>query len=353
MTDTPAIQLDGVSKAYDKADAPALHQTDLEIGQGEFFSLLGPSGSGKTTTLRLIAGFERTDSGRVVVDGVDVTHVPPFRRNVCTVFQNYALFPHLDVARNLAFPLEMLGVGRSEIRKRTAEALEQIDLADLGHRLPRQLSGGQQQRVALARALISQPRVLLLDEPLGALDLRLRQQMQVVLRDLQRRVGITFVYVTHDQGEALSLSDRLAVMNRGRIEQIGTPREAYYRPTTRFAASFVGKSNILACTIEGGLRARAGELVLELPPGTGEGGSAVAIRYEALRVVVPGDDAVNRLPATVRETTFLGDSQEVEVEACGHRLMLKTSGAGDSAPQAGTAIHIAVAPEDIVVLRDP
>jgi putative spermidine/putrescine transport system ATP-binding protein len=240
------VRLVGVRKTY--GDVVAVDHVDLEIEPGEFFTLLGPSGSGKTTTLRLIAGFERPDAGRVELSGVDVTNRAPYERDVNTVFQDYALFPHMTVAENVAYGLRVKNVPRAERKRRVEEILRVVRLPDVGGRKPIQLSGGQRQRIALARALVNAPKVLLLDEPLGALDLKLRQEMQIELRRIQRdvsEVGITFVYVTHDQEEALTMSDRLAVFNEGRIEQLGTPAEVYERPQTEFVAGFVGISNVL------------------------------------------------------------------------------------------------------------
>ena len=239
----PAVRLEGVRKEY--GDVVAVDGVDLEIGQGEFFTLLGPSGSGKTTTLRLIAGFERPDAGRIELGGRDVSAVPPYARDVNTVFQDYALFPHMTVADNVAYGLRVKGVSRRERQGRVESVLERMRLPGLGGRKPVQLSGGQRQRVALARALVNRPGVLLLDEPLGALDLKLRQEMQLFLKSLQQDLGITFVYVTHDQDEALTMSDRLAVFNHGRIEQLGAPAEVYERPQSAFVANFVGVSNEL------------------------------------------------------------------------------------------------------------
>jgi putative spermidine/putrescine transport system ATP-binding protein len=235
-----------VRKTY--GDVVAVEHVDLEISPGEFFTLLGPSGSGKTTTLRLIAGFERPDSGRIELSGVDVTNRAPYERDVNTVFQDYALFPHMTVAENVAYGLRVKGVPRAERRRRVEEILKVVRLPNVADRKPVQLSGGQRQRIALARALVNGPKVLLLDEPLGALDLKLRQEMQIELKRIQRdvsEVGITFVYVTHDQEEALTMSDRLAVFNEGRIEQLGTPEEVYEHPATEFVAGFVGISNVL------------------------------------------------------------------------------------------------------------
>lgn len=238
----PAVRFIEVGRQF--GDVHAIDRVSFEVGDGEFFSLLGPSGSGKTTCLRLIAGFERPDAGTIEVHGADVSGIPPYQRDVNTVFQDYALFPHMSVGQNVEYGLMIRKVARAERRKRCEEMLDLVKLSGLRDRRPVQLSGGQRQRVALARALINQPRVLLLDEPLGALDLKLREQMQVELKALQRQVGITFIYVTHDQGEALSMSDRLAVFNHGCVEQIGTPADIYEHPATAFVAGFVGVSNV-------------------------------------------------------------------------------------------------------------
>jgi spermidine/putrescine transport system ATP-binding protein len=247
-----AIELVGVEKEFTGGghDVRAVEHVDLQIAEGEFFALLGPSGCGKTTTLRMIAGFEEPTSGQILLHGRDMVGVPPFRRDVNMVFQQYALFPHMDVFENVAFGLRRKKVDKGEIKRRVAEALALVELEGRETRKPRQLSGGQQQRVALARALVNRPRALLLDEPLGALDLKLRQAMQLELKRIQREVGITFVYVTHDQEEALTMSDRLVVMNAGRIEQLGSPRELYEHPATRFVANFIGTSNILTGRLE-------------------------------------------------------------------------------------------------------
>jgi putative spermidine/putrescine transport system ATP-binding protein len=237
------IKLTGLRKTY--GDVVAVDHIDLEIARGEFFTLLGPSGSGKTTTLRLIAGFEDPDEGTVELGGADVTGLPPYDRQVNTVFQDYALFPHMSVSDNVEYGLRIGKVAKDERRRRRDEALEMVRLGGYGDRKPAELSGGQRQRVALARAIINRPRVLLLDEPLGALDLKLREQMQVELKSIQGDVGITFIYVTHDQDEALTMSNRIAVFNSGRIEQVGTPEEVYERPTTQFVGGFVGASNVL------------------------------------------------------------------------------------------------------------
>jgi spermidine/putrescine transport system ATP-binding protein len=237
------VELRGVTKRFD--DVTAVDDIDLDVRHGEFLSLLGPSGCGKTTTLRLIAGFEQPDEGEILIDGENVAGRPPYKRDVNTVFQSYALFPHLSVLDNVAYGLRQRGDPRGVRQGKAREALELVRLAELGERKPRQLSGGQQQRVALARALVMEPKVLLLDEPLGALDLKVRKQLQIELKRIQERVGITFVYVTHDQEEALAMSDRVAVMNEGRIEQLGAPREIYDAPATSFVADFIGETNFI------------------------------------------------------------------------------------------------------------
>jgi putative spermidine/putrescine transport system ATP-binding protein len=295
-----AIKLEGLTKAY--GDVMAVRQIDLEIRQGEFFSLLGPSGSGKTTTLRMIAGFELPTAGRVLLDGIDVSRLPPYDRDVNTVFQDYALFPHMSVGDNVAYGLMIRKVPRQERRERAAEALRMVRLEGYEERKPGQLSGGQRQRVALARALVNRPRVLLLDEPLGALDLKLRQQMQVELKSIQQDVGITFIYVTHDQDEALAMSDRMAIFEQGRIEQVGPPAEVYEAPATAFVAGFVGTSNLL----EGAVA----EAIL------GEPGS-FTVRPEKIQladVEAPlAADAVSAI-GTVHDVVYLGSDTKYHVQ---------------------------------------
>jgi putative spermidine/putrescine transport system ATP-binding protein len=270
---TTAIELDGVSRAF--GPVLALDNVSLAVDSGEFFALLGPSGSGKTTSLRLVAGFDQPTSGRVLLENVDVTGIPPFERSVNTVFQDYALFPHMTVAENVAYGPKVKGVRPAERRRQALEVLELVRLQSLAERSPAQLSGGQKQRVALARALVNHPKVLLLDEPLGALDLRLREEMQVELKSLQQRLGITFLYVTHDQGEALSMADRIAVFREGRIEQLDTPRGLYVRPKTAFVARFVGSANV----IEADAAARLTGVAQEF-----------AIRPELIDVLAPGSE---------------------------------------------------------------
>jgi putative spermidine/putrescine transport system ATP-binding protein len=278
---TADIRLSGLTKRF--SEVVAVDAVDLTVREGEFFTMLGPSGSGKTTTLRLIAGFERPDAGTVELAGKDVTGLPPYARDVNTVFQDYALFPHMTVVENVEYGLRIRKVAREERRRRAAEALETVRLPLLGSRKPSQLSGGQRQRVALARALVNRPRVLLLDEPLGALDLKLRQEMQTELKRIQQEVGITFVYVTHDQEEALTMSDRLAVFNNGRIEQIGAPAEVYEHPGSEFIAGFVGVSNVLE-----------------------RGGRRFTVRPEKVRLVNGSRDGLHTEPGTVRDVAYVG-----------------------------------------------
>jgi putative spermidine/putrescine transport system ATP-binding protein len=300
---TPAVRFDSVSRLF--GAVRAIDGVSFDIADGEFFSLLGPSGSGKTTCLRLIAGFERPDAGRVEVHGADVAGVPPYERDVNTVFQDYALFPHMTVGQNVEYGLMIRKVPAAERRRRADELLDQVKLAGMRERKPSQLSGGQRQRVALARALVNRPRVLLLDEPLGALDLKLREQMQVELKALQRQVGITFVYVTHDQGEALSMSDRLGVFNQGRIEQIGPPAQIYEHPATAFVAGFVGVSNVFE-----------GELARRL---SGER-AAFAIRPEKIRLVSadePSREGWATASGIIESVIYLGAATRYGVSLAG------------------------------------
>jgi putative spermidine/putrescine transport system ATP-binding protein len=282
-------------------DVVAVAGVDLEVRDGEFFSMLGPSGSGKTTTLRMIAGFELPTSGRILLHGTDVTNVPPFDRDVNTVFQDYALFPHMTVGQNVEYGLVVRKVAKAERKTRVAEALRMVRLEGYDARKPAQLSGGQRQRVALARALVNRPRVLLLDEPLGALDLKLREEMQIELKSIQQQVGITFIYVTHDQEEALTMSDRLAVFNDGRIEQLGTPAEVYERPATRFVAGFVGTSNLLRGDVARAVLGREGTFT---------------IRPEKIHLAPPDATAgpdEHAAPGTIRAVTYLGPDTRYRV----------------------------------------
>jgi putative spermidine/putrescine transport system ATP-binding protein len=328
----------GVRKSY--GEVVAVDGVDLEIASGEFFTMLGPSGSGKTTTLRLIAGFERPDAGRIELAGRDVTGRPPYLRDVNTVFQDYALFPHMTVAENVAYGLRVKGVPRAERRERVDEILEVVRLPGLGDRRPAQLSGGQRQRVALARALVNQPQVLLLDEPLGALDLKLRQEMQTELKRIQRavsEVGITFVYVTHDQEEALTMSDRLAVFNEGRIEQIGTPEAVYERPDNAFVAGFVGASNVLH-----------------------RGGRVFTVRPEKIRMTLDGGtrrEDGNAVTGRIRDVVYAGMFTRyiVDLEDGGElvvvRQNLETSSA-EALDQRGHRVLLEWSPEHAIETRE-
>ncbi|WP_448811664.1 ABC transporter ATP-binding protein [Agromyces bauzanensis] len=300
MTDQqPAIRLTGLTKEF--GAVTAVDHVDLEIAAGEFFSMLGPSGSGKTTVLRLIAGFEQPTSGTIELFGQDVTKRAPFDRDVNTVFQDYALFPHMSVLENVAYGLRVRGIGRKERNERALRALASVRLEQMATRKPSQLSGGQRQRVALARATVVQPKVLLLDEPLGALDLKLREQMQVELKEIQRELGITFIFVTHDQEEALTLSDRIAVFNNGRIEQLGTPADLYERPTSRFVADFVGTSNLFDDARSRDLLGRVGEH---------------SVRPEKMSVGTEphAGDGVRNAPGTVVEAIYLGSGIRLVVD---------------------------------------
>jgi spermidine/putrescine transport system ATP-binding protein len=340
------VRLDRVTKRF--GDVTAVDDLVLDVQQGEFFSLLGPSGCGKTTTLRMIGGFEEATAGTIHIAGEDVTDLPPFKRATNTVFQNYALFPHLDVFENIAFGLRRRKTPAAEIRHQVGFMLDLVDLPGYERRRPSQLSGGQQQRVALARALVNNPRVLLLDEPLGALDLKLRKQMQVELKRIQSEIGITFIFVTHDQEEAMTMSDRIAVMRAGRIEQLGPPEELYERPRTDFVAGFLGVSNLLDADVAGrngqfaDLRLDDGTM-LRAPVANVDGAPRVrlGVRPEKLRVLPLGDDAEaadgasNAIDGTVLDASYIGVSTQYIVETKdGHRLTvyaqnLETSGAAE------------------------
>jgi putative spermidine/putrescine transport system ATP-binding protein len=330
----PDIRLSALSKRY--GDVVAVDTIDLEIARGEFFTFLGPSGSGKTTTLRMIAGFEIPDGGTVYLAGADVTRVPPYDRDVNTVFQDYALFPHMSVAENVEYGLRVKKVDRAERERRRTEALEMIRLPGLESRKPNELSGGQRQRVALARAMVNRPRVLLLDEPLGALDLKLREQMQVELKSIQEEVGITFVYVTHDQEEALTMSDRVAVLNEGRIEQVGTPAEVYERPETRFVSGFVGVSNVLE-----------------------RDGRKFTVRPEKIALVESGDGVagLHTERGRIRDTSYAGMVTKylVALEAGGElqvvRQNLETTSA-EALEQRGQQVTVGWRPEHTVAVEE-
>jgi putative spermidine/putrescine transport system ATP-binding protein len=329
------IQLESLRKLY--GDVVAVDNIDLGVRRGEFFTMLGPSGSGKTTTLRLIAGFERPDAGRVLLRGRDVSPDPPYARDVNTVFQDYALFPHMSVGENIAYGLKIKKVPRGERRRRVDEALETVRLGGYGDRRPAQLSGGQRQRVALARALVNHPQVLLLDEPLGALDLKLRQEMQIELKRIQREVGITFVYVTHDQDEALTMSDRVAVFNHGRIEQVGPPAEVYEHPRTPFVAGFVGVSNLLE-----------------------REGRTLSVRPEKIHILDDGREPAAGMhvePGRIRDVVYAGMATRYIVELDGGgELTVVVQNLETSSAQAlearGRVVRLAWRPEHTLSLED-
>jgi putative spermidine/putrescine transport system ATP-binding protein len=358
-----AIEIADVSKVYD-GGVRAVDSVAMTIRPGEFFSLLGPSGCGKTTTLRMIAGFDTPSSGEIRVDGADITHVPAHKRDMAMVFQNYALFPHRTVAENVAFGLRMRGIGKATIATKVRDALAMVELSGMDDRRPAQLSGGQQQRVALARAIVIEPRVLLCDEPLGALDKKLRQQMQFELKQLQKSLGLTLVFVTHDQEEALAMSDRIAVMNAGRVEQVGTPVEIYDRPRTRFVADFIGDTNIFRgqrVRMDNGVGIAVGNgLVLALPDGAATPDKAslsVALRPEKIRLS-PGDIPVAAVGTSakgkIESTNFLGGAvlYRVALDSGQHVLAQQpNSGAGDlHAP--GHLVTLGWTPADLVILKD-
>ena len=347
----PAIRLTALTKSF--GAVVAVDALDLDIAPGEFFSMLGPSGSGKTTVLRLIAGFELPSSGTVELFGSDVTRSAPFDRDVNTVFQDYALFPHLSVLENVAYGLRVRGMGKRDRTKLAREALDSVRLSGFADRKPSQLSGGQRQRVALARATVVQPKVLLLDEPLGALDLKLREQMQVELKEIQRDLGITFIFVTHDQEEALTLSDRVAVFNNGRIEQLGTPAEIYERPRSPFVASFVGTSNIFSDSESATLLGRAGtnsvrpeKIVLAGPEASA---SSLSTPHPSLRP----DAAQLALPGVITEVIYLGAGTRLLVELDGAKrltVLEQNAGAGSRHDRRGERVLARFSAGDIVAL---
>ena len=352
----PEIRLAGVTKRF--GAVVAVDDVSIDINAGEFFSLLGPSGCGKTTTLRMIGGFDLPTTGRIQLRGADVTQAPPDKRPVNMVFQSYALFPHLDVAGNIAFGLKRRGVNGGEIRRRTGEILEKVHLAGYEKRRTNELSGGQQQRVALARALVNEPQVLLLDEPLGALDLKLRKRLQVELKRIQMDVGITFVYVTHDQEEALTMSDRIAVMHRGRIEQVGVPEDLYDRPATPFVADFIGTTNLLAGAIEQAddgaavLRLESGEACLVAANGRRAGASVqVSIRPEAITLAPPA--AAGALAATVEQVAYLGAAVQYQVRTPGGVALAVLAPKAGPRWDTGDSVDLVWKPADALTLGEP
>lgn len=327
-----AISINGVTKKF--GDFTAVDQLNLEIKSGEFFSMLGPSGSGKTTVLRMIAGFELPTSGTISLNGEDVTTKAPFDRDVNTVFQDYALFPHLNVIDNVEYGLKVRGIHKDERRKRAMAALEKVHLADFAERKPAQLSGGQRQRVALARAIVVEPKILLLDEPLGALDLKLREKMQIELKELQRDLGITFIFVTHDQDEALTLSDRIAIFNNGKIEQIGTPQELYEQPATEFVARFVGTANVFDSAQSNSLFGKTGTHML---------------RPEQIELDANGKGR----EARILETIYLGSSIRFILDLDGHQLIAELSASDDAARtyRRGATVKVNMSETDLVALN--
>ena len=352
----PDVLLDQVVKQFD--GVTVVDGISLEIPSGAFFALLGPSGCGKTTTLRMIGGFEEPTSGRILLGDQDVSSLPPYRRDVNTVFQSYALFPHLSIADHVGFGLRRKGVGGDELRQRVGEALELVDLVGYERRKPRQLSGGQAQRVALARALVNRPRVLLLDEPLGALDLKLRKQMQLELKRIQHEVGITFVHVTHDQEEAMTMADTIAVMNRGRVEQLGAPTELYERPATAFVAGFLGVSNLLPGTVVGpGVVRIEGGADVRLPAERlkGRTGSvAIGVRPEKIRIGGASEDQ-NRLSGTIRELAYVGVATQLVVDtgAGPISVYVQNSESSREAAHRGEAALLSWSPEATFVVDNP
>jgi spermidine/putrescine transport system ATP-binding protein len=352
------VTLIELTKHFD--DAVAVDSVNLHVEAGEFFSLLGPSGCGKTTTLRMIAGFEKPTAGQILLDGADVAAIPAFKRNVNTVFQSYALFPHLRVYDNVAFGLRRAGVDKHEIRRQVGEALAQVELTGFERRKPAQLSGGQQQRVALARVLVLEPAVVLLDEPLGALDAKIRRSLQVELKALQERVGLTFIYVTHDQEEALTMSDRLAVMNRGRVEQLGAPKTVYEEPQTMFVADFLGISNLLRGTAVGevGGRCRVQVAGFELHAASGavasRGDTRLVIRPERVRLEPHDATGENRLPGMVERIVYRGNSNHVFIRLpTGEQIQALVQNVGDETPyDTGDPVRMYLPPHALRVLAD-
>jgi putative spermidine/putrescine transport system ATP-binding protein len=332
----PFIHFDKVSKAF--GSLTVVDNLDLTIGKGEFVSMLGPSGSGKTTLLMLLAGFERPTGGTVSVDGKRIDQLPPHKRNMGVVFQNYALFPHMTIAENVAFPLKMRGLSKSEMQDRVKRALDMVQLGTMLERKPSQLSGGQQQRVALARALVFEPEVVLMDEPLGALDKQLRERMQLDIRELHHRLGLTIVFVTHDQSEALTMSDRIAVFNRGKIEQIGTPSQIYDHPATQFVAEFIGETNLIDGKVSGALN---GQTQIRL-----SNGQDIRLSLRPERVRLNTDDSTsNKLSATVSDIVYHGDHLRVALDFAGQSLVTKADRSFHTL-KAGDPVTLSFSPAD-------
>jgi spermidine/putrescine transport system ATP-binding protein len=352
------VQLVGITKRFDQF--VAVDHVSLKIEAGEFLTLLGPSGCGKTTLLRMISGFETPTEGQVLLAGVDVTALPPYLRDVNQVFQSYAIFPHLNVRDNIAFGLKMKKIDAPELKQRVADAVAMVGLAGLEQRKPSQLSGGQRQRVALARALVCRPKVLLLDEPLAALDAKLRRAMQIELKRLQQQVGITFVFVTHDQDEAMVMSDRIAVVNHGKIEQIGSATSIYHRPATRFVADFLGQTNLLAAEIvkQNGDEVQlllAGEIHVTIAAAivpTGSGPLLASIRPEKIRISRDGGEGA--LPAIIEEELFRGPTAQITLKSPAGQLLTAMIANDSSSPsrRRGDSVFYKIDAEDVVLLRD-
>ena len=352
--DIPRIRIDQVSKSF--GPVQVIKGLSLDIERGEFVSLLGPSGSGKTTLLMLLAGFEQPTAGSILLDGRRIDHLPPHRREMGVVFQNYALFPHMSVADNVAFPLKMRGVARAEIEGRVKRALETVQLAAMRDRRPAQLSGGQQQRVALARALVFEPAVVLMDEPLGALDKQLREQMQLDIRELHKRLGLTVVFVTHDQSEALTMSDRIAVFNQGLIEQIGSPRDIYDHPRSKFVAEFIGETNLLEGTVKGhdgdGTTIEldsSRHLTVARTDACAGARVLVSVRPERIQLSSPSVAVQNMLPTKVLDSVYQGDHLRVQLDEAAFRLVVRLDRRSLEWP-AGADVVAHFAPEDCWVV---
>ncbi len=349
------IRFDRITKFY--GPLCVVENLDLSIGKGEFVSLLGPSGSGKTTLLMMLAGFEQPTSGSILLDGAIINDVPTHRRDMGVVFQSYALFPHMSVGENIAFPLQMRGLSTVEIAGRVKRALDMVQLSALSDRRPSQLSGGQQQRVALARALVFEPHVVLMDEPLGALDKQLREQMQLDIRDLHRRLGLTIVFVTHDQSEALTMSDRVAVFNQGKIEQIGTPRQVYDEPATRFVAEFIGETNLVEGIVEtvqgqeATVRLPNGAQIVSAVSGTFASGQSVflSIRPERVDLSETRGEAHNVLETEVTDSVYQGDHLRVQLQNPAHPLIAKLGRRSREFPP-GTKVYAAFSADDCRVI---